>query len=142
MKQFKFLSLLFVALLSAATFVVACGDDDDDSNGSVDTGLVGAWLHEKGYEILILNADGKGYWASPRHLDELDDEDFIWSASDGILTIKSTVVDVDYSYYEEEIDKYRYMLSGDKLTLTYVGGKDDGAQEVYTRVNLDDLKKK
>jgi hypothetical protein len=147
MKHFKLLSLLFAAFLAAAAFV-ACGDDEDESTSGGDKGLVGAWIDEGGHEILVLNANGKGYWTSPRHLDKgEDDEDaFTWSASNSILTLKYAAEDYGYSYSEEEIDKYRYVLSGDKLTLSDVDGKNNdsgsgGFHEVYTRINLDDLKK-
>ena len=137
MKQFKFLSLLFVAFLAAATFI-ACGDDDDEGNGG-DAGLVGAWIDEGGHEILVLTAGGKGYWASPKHLDDKDE--FTWSATGDILTLTFAAHDGGYSYEEEEVDKYRYVLSGDKLTLSDVDGKNNdsgsgGFQEVYTRYNL------
>lgn len=138
MKHFKLFSLLFVAFVAAATFV-ACGDDDDDPNGG-NPGLIGAWIDQGGYEILVLEANGKGYWTSPKHLNDKDE--FTWSATSDILTIRFAAHDYGYSYEEEEIDKYRYVLSGDKLTLSDVDGKDNdsgsgGFQEVYTRYNLD-----
>lgn len=140
MKHFKLFSLLFAVSMAVAGFV-ACSDDDDSKGG--DKGLVGAWIDEGGYEIVVLNADGKGYWASPKHLDDADDA-FTWSTSGNILTLKYAA-EKGYSYSEEEIDKFRYSLNGDKLTLSDVDGKDNdsgsgGFHEVYTRINLNDYK--
>ncbi|MBO4905820.1 MAG: hypothetical protein J5486_02140 [Bacteroidaceae bacterium] len=136
MKHFKFLSLLFVALVATTAFF-ACGDDDDDSTGG-NSGLIGAWIDSDQREILVLQSGGKGYWASVRHLD--DAEEFTWSTSGDILTLKYAAEDYGYSYAEEEIDRYRYVLSGDKLTLSDVDGgysySSGGFSEVYTRYEL------
>ena len=131
--------MLLVAFIATAVFV-ACGDDEDEGKGG-NSALVGAWIDGSGNEILVLSADGNGYWGSPKHFD--DKEVFTWSATSDILTIKYPAYDNGYSSGEEEIDRYRYVVNGDKLTLSDIDDKESYSSsgsgsysEVFTRYNL------
>ena len=123
MKQFKLLSLLFVMMMGALTFS-ACGGDDNDSTGGSDNSLVGIWLVDD-YELMALQADGKGYWATVSRPDPDSGDWFTWNVSGNKLTITAP---------DNDVDVYTYSISGDKLIFYKEGSKKHGADNPHIGV--------
>ena len=122
MKKFKYLLIMFVAVM----VTVSCSNDDDDKD-SGNNDLVGTWgVSESidGFEISIkvtFNADATGIINSAYTVNgetETEIDDFTWSTSGNQLTM--------VLYGDPEISTYS--ISGNKLTIT-----QDGETTVLTK---------
>jgi len=139
MKQFRFLSYLFVAVLCLG--FVSCSDDDDFE----DSQIVGTWTvtKEEGYEyvdgekdpwnesykdgewVYVLNEDGTG----EEYEDNYGPYGFTWKLKNG------NKLTLDFNYIDEPRTVKITKLNGTNLVFEYKGEDEDG-YDFYSKVTL------
>lgn len=118
MKKFKILGVALLAVIAVCVFF-ACGSDGD--GGSGDSSLVGTWERVGGSsyknEIVTIKSNGTGTTLVTYNDSYYDDNElirFTWKTSGNKLYI-TYVFDDSYSYEEDETDVFTYTLVDDYL---------------------------
>lgn len=132
MKKFRFIAMMFVAIMTCVTFS-ACSDDDDDNSGNTSE-IVGTWYstdNGKRSVVVTFNEDRTGYlestWNGLTYHKYI--YTFTYTYGGGVVKCDGTMVESSEDGTETSSYSMEFKYSGGQLT----GGRWADAQTYRKR---------
>lgn len=127
MKRNAFWSIIAFSMMAILGMgLISCGDDDKDEKGGSNSSLIGSWSgldQDDDYTTITFNSDGMGS-QSWRGGDEYEYFVFEYSTNGDIL----------YVFDGDEYMEFHYSVSGNTLTLSYIGENGHPANRSFTDI--------